>query len=75
MYKSGGDKFDIYFPPFYMFVCVGIAAVCCLIVQLSDIADESEDHLFVENNARLMHLFYFPIMLVLTYTLFYILLP
>ena len=38
-------------------------------------AEESEDHLHVENTARTMHLLYFGIMFVLTYIIFYFLLP
>ena len=74
-YINGGDHWDFYLPLFYLSMCVGMAAVSCLIVQMSTVVDATEDHLHVENTARYMFVYYFALNLFLTIFAFQILGP
>ena len=47
-YIKGYDD-QVYFPLFYISVCVGIAALSNMLVHMFELVDESEDHLYVEN--------------------------
>jgi hypothetical protein len=75
MYINGGDHWDFYFPLFYLALSVAMAGVSCLIVQMGNMGEDTEDHLQVENTARMMYIIYFGLNMAMTVIVFFILMP